>query len=370
MKQLLRDDIHLGKALPYSVYDRHGNLLLRRGFVLSYEEQLLRLLQRGMFIGGETTRARKPAPAPQAVYQLIGAATLRLKVLVNDLVSPVPSADVPERIRGLARELLLAVRRDPDAAIAAVHMDSHNVYLLAHMVHAAVLAALIAPRLSLDEKQNMTLMVACLTYDIGMLEILHLEKQKEPLNDAQRIQLARHPEQAGHALRKAGISDALWLALAQQHHERLDGSGYPHGLGVDHLEPLAGVLTTLDVYLAMVKPRPWREALVPLVALREIHAAGGAALPGNACTALVRELGLYPPGTLVRLQNEEIALVFERGADLHKPVIYSIFERSGIPRMVPRLLDGNDPRHAVMAALGNSEGRAAALIMARLWSGR
>ncbi len=370
MKRLVREDICLGKALPCSVYDQRGNLLLRKGVVVSYEEQLLKLLERGMYAGEAEpgTTEELTLRAEPSVYQRVGAATLRLKALLIDLTSTNPSVDVSERIRVLAQDMQRAVRQDPDAALAAVHMDSHNIYLLAHMVHAAVLSALLAQRLGLTQKETLTLMCGALTYDVGMLKLLYMEKQLGPLSEQQRDELAQHPERSRNILSRAGITDTQWLDLAQDHHERLNSHGYPRGLSGQDIEPLVGILAVIDVYLAMVKPRPWREALIPLAALKEINTLGKDALPAKACAALIKEMGMYPPGSIVRLLNDEIAVVTQRGAEINKPVVYSIYERSGIPRMSPQLRDVLDPAHAVKAALSHTECRSAALILPRLWN--
>lgn len=370
MKRLVREDIRLGVPLPYSVYDPRGALLLRKGFVISYEEQLLRLLERGIYFNEEQDGADRDEAKKPNVFNLIGAASLRLKALLNDIKSPDPSVDVVNRLEALARDLLQATRGDPDMAIAAVHMDFHNLYILAHLVHAAVLCALLAPRLDLDGRETHSLLCAALSFDIGMLDLLHLEKQKHPLDPDQRAALAKHADRSGEILSKAGVSDPRWLETVRQHHERLDGKGYPNGRSGGDIAPLAGVLGVVDVYLAMIKPRAWRQAAVPLAALKETYAMKDTALPGNACNALIKELGMYPPGSIVRLHNNEIAVVGKRGADIQKPLVHSLYEASGIPRMTAVARDTHDSVHAIKCALSHRECRSASLLIARLWSGR
>lgn len=371
MKKLALGDIELGKPLPWSVYDRNGNLLLRKGFVVSYAEQLARLLERGLYSGGGGDREASTEEAGQpASYQRIGAATLRLKALLNDLRSSEPSSDVLDRLRALARELAQAARQDPDAALAAAHQDFHNIYILAHQVHCAVLAALLAPRLNIGEEPLHALMCAALTCDLGMLDLHFLEKQKAPLDAAQLAELRRHPTRAVDILRRAGVKDALWLSIVADHHERPDGQGYPRGRGANETTPLAKVLAVLDAYLAMIKPRPWREARIPLTAMRELYGLKDSAVSGGICDALIKELGMYPPGSIVRLASNEIAVVGKRGPVLQQPEVYSIYERGGIPRMTPLRRDSQDPAYAVTAALSHQECRSAALIIARLWTGR
>lgn len=370
MRILRREDFALGKPLPFPVFDKKGNLLLRKGFVISSADQLDRLLERGLCLREDSGGGRGGDQDQLSVYQRIGSATLRLKPLLNDLRSASPSADVLARLSGLARELRKLAQQDPESALAAVHLDFHNVHLLAHPVHRAVLGAVLSPRLSVGEAQLHALMCAALTCDLGMVELFHLEKQKTRLDADQSDEVSRHVERSLALLRRVGVNDSLWLSTVADHHERLDGKGYPNNRVAADISPLAKLLAVLDSYLAMIKPRPWRPAMIPLAAMKELHGLKGTSLAGNLCDALIKELGLYPPGAIVRLTCQEVAVVTRRGKDIHTPAeTYSVYEPSGIPRMTPVRRDPSDAKYAVQSALSYAECRSASLIIPRIWTG-
>lgn len=376
----------LGRALPYGIYDKDGKLLLRRGFVIESEDQLQRLLNRGIYQDTEadardaakeprrnasniTVRSAELAATP--VYERIGAATLRLKSLITDLRSAQPSVDIRERIETLANDLLAAVREDRDAVLAAVHLDFHNLYILSHQVHNAVLCAMVGERIGLPGAELHSLMCAALTCDLGMTDLSECEKQKGPLTDNQKSEVRGHPVRSVELLKNAKITDPLWLDVVAKHHERADGSGYPTGAQFTQAPLPVATLAVSDVYLALIKPRPWREAKIPLTAIRELFAmkaAGLCAHGGVACDALVKELGMYPPGSIVRLGNDEIAVVSKRGQDMSKPPVYSLYEKNGIPRLTPIPRDTTDPNFVVKAALSYQECRSVSLIISRLWT--
>lgn len=389
IRQLCKQDFALGRPLPYGVYDRDGKLLLRRGFVLEYDDQLERLLNRGIYqdTDADAREAAKEArtqaasnitvrPAVQEnapVYERIGATTLRLKSLITDLRSSEPSVEVGDRIRALAKNLLEAVREDRDAALAAVHLDFHNLYILSHQVHNAVLCALVGELVKLTGEELHSLMCAALTCDLGMTDLPEFEKQKGPLTDNQKTELRGHPARSVELLKRARITDPLWLEAVANHHERADGSGYPSGTTFAQAPLPVAILAVADVYLALIKPRPWREARIPLTALKDLFAmkeSGLCTRGGAACDGLVKELGMYPPGSIVRLNNDEIAVVSKRGADMRKPPVYSLYERNGVPRLSPVARDTSDPNFAVKAALSHAECRSVSLIISRLWTQR
>lgn len=369
MQKLSPADIRIGVPLPFSVFDKEGRLLLRKGVVITYPAQIERLLANGLYMA--SGKAAPPCAVEEKappVFDEIGSLTLRLKTLFTALLGTAPPADIGAKMVAMAREIHAACERDGDAALAAVHLDFHNPYLLAHHVHSAVLCSLLGRRLNLANAELAALMCAALTYDISLVDMPHLEKQMAPLNSEQGNGIRRHPQRSVEILKCAGITNETWLTAISCHHERIDGSGYPQGLGSADLAPGARILGLVDCYTAMIKGRPYRDAKVPLRAISEVLNAKAAQFDATLCDALVKELGMYPPGALVRLANGETGVIKERGVKIHAPQVYSIYDTSGIPLMVPRQRDVQLEQYAIKAPLAYSEYRAVALIMRRLWT--
>lgn len=371
MKQLSRADVRVGEPLPYSVYDKDGRLLLRKGVVISFEAQVERLVTSGLF--AETKPGGQAAPLPikqekTPVFDVIGSLTLRLKTTFTSFFGASPADDAAERVIAMAREIHDACARDADAAIAAIHLDFHNPYLLSHHVHSAVLCSLIGRRLCIPDSELVPVMCAALTYDIGLVDMLHLEKQCEPLNSEQTEIVRRHSQKSVDNLTRAGINNEVWISAVLNHHERLDGSGYPQGLSGSHISRGARMLGMVDSYLAMIKNRLFRTAKVPLVAVREVFNEKDTTFGPDICDALVRELGMYPPGTTVRLANGEIAVIKARGAKITLPHIFSVYDQTGMPLMMPRLRDATLDENVITAPVAHSECRAVESIMRRLWT--
>lgn len=383
MKQLSRADIRVGEPLPFSVYDKDGRLLLRKGVVVAFEQQIERLIDNGLFAetrpeaagetrgpGGAGASARH-VPVNQEktpVFDAIGSLTLRLKTTFTSFFGATPADDAAERVNAMARDIHEACARDADAAIAAIHLDFHNPYLLSHHVHSAVLCSLLGRRLGMPDDELVSAMCAALTYDIGLVDLPHLEKQREPLSNEQTEIVRRHAQKSADVLKRAGVDDETWISAVLNHHERLDGSGYPLGSAGINSTRCAFMLGMIDSYLAMIKNRPFRGAKVPLMAIREIFNEKDVKFGSDICDALVRELGMYPPGAIVRLANGEIAVVKARGAKITQPLIFSVYDACGMPLMSPRQRDGAVDENAIKEPVAHSECRAVELIIRRLWT--
>lgn len=372
MQKLSPADIRIGVPLPFSVYDKDGRLLLRQGVVIAYENQIERLLANGLYMAGNN--AASPPPAyPQAgepppVFDEIGSLTLRLKTTFTAFFGASPCNDGGERVVAMAREIHSACARDGEAALAAVHLDFHNPYLLSHHVHSAVLCSLLGRRLGMTDEELVPLLCAALTYDISLVDMFHLEKQLEPLSPEQGASVRHHPQRSVELLKRAGVADENWLKAIAGHHERIDGSGYPQGLAGDGLSRGTRLLGLVDCYTAMIRGRPYRDAKVPLKAIAEVFNGKSTQFDAVLCDTLIKELGMYPPGALVRLTNGEVAVVKERGAKINAPQVYSVYDTSGMPFMSPRQRDAQLEQYAVKAPVAHSECRAVALIIRRLWT--
>ncbi len=347
---------------------------MRQGVVIAFEQQIDRLIESGLYADMKPEGAHgssRPASVNQEktpVFDEIGSLILRLKTTFTSFFGASPDDDGAERVTAMARKIHDACARDAEAAIASVHLDFHNPYLLSHHIHSGVLCSLIGRRLGMSDDELVPVMCAALTYDIGLVDMLHLEKQREPLDSQQTEIVRRHTQKSVDILKRAGVDEEIWISAILNHHERLDGSGYPQGLSGDHVPRGARMLGMIDSYLAMIKNRPFRAAKVPLVAVREIFNEKDAKFGPDICDVLVRELGMYPPGAIVRLANGEVAVVKGRGAKITQPQVFSVYDSTGMPLMSPRQRDATSDENAIKEPVAHSECRAVELIIRRLWT--
>ncbi|WP_305857510.1 HD-GYP domain-containing protein [Balneatrix alpica] len=229
----------------------------------------------------------------------------------------------------------------PDVLLGAMQADKDMPEILARPLHCAILCELTCRRLKWPLFKRLELVAAALTYDLGFHDLLErLLQQSKPLTEEQWQQVRAHPGK-GHALLvAAGIHDAGWLDAVLQHHERLDGSGYPDGLAGDKISEGARILGLADIYTAMIRPRGYRRQKLALEALRDLFQAEALGMDPKLVKVFIKELGLFPPGSLVRLSNEEVAMVYARSKRGPLPRVAAVMSDKGdyYPTPVERAL--------------------------------
>lgn len=348
MRRLQTDQLQVGVPLPFSVYDEQRNLLLVKGVTLSSDRQIRSLVERGLYVddsgsgGADSGPAGfgvniKPRESTSPVEQLT-----RVRRELNSLLSRPPRevTDFPAHVLGLATRLQNVCQKDADCCLAALLNDREARYAVRHMVHVAIIAQIVAEGAGLDDSTRLSVIAAALTMNIAMLDLqdaLHL-KQRCDLSADQRAAIRAHPEMSRQTLAELGVDDPLWLELVRDHHECLDGSGYPRGISGRAVHPGAQIIGLADGYTARQERRPDRDAKSPGASLREIFLAGGKAVDPLLAALLVKRIGIYPPGLIVELENNEVAVVTRRSDNANTPEVHAILspERTLYTRPVRR----------------------------------
>ena len=355
--------VRVGDPLPWDVRDERGKLLLAHGHVVDDAAQLQALIERGAYVNAEEARAyartiakaaaaKRAESEPQRPVRLFTSWERSLWQLDRLLRGAHEEPGFPARADELARHIVALAERDTDIAIyLTVRQDPKrlSIYGLAHAVHCALVCLLMARRMGWDEGKVLTLMKAALTMNIATLDLQgRLAVQGVPPTPGQAAILAEHPSKGAEMLRAAGVNDEAWLQAVAQHHERPDGSGYPARIG----DPgdLAQALRHVDVFMAKISPRAIRAPLSIQTAARELFAQDRG---GQMAAAIIKELGIYPPGDFVKLKSGEQAVVVRRGASASTPLAASITDRSGMPVVSSIVRDTAKPEFAVVSAISD-----------------
>lgn len=323
-------DLKVGGTLPWPVYDSNQRLLLKKGALISSSRQLDSLLMRGIYrAASETVEVtEKKVEDTASPFERIDQ-IMRKMPGVFDLIET-RAEDTATRIGKIADELIELCAAQPDAMIGVVHLSHEFPYTVCHAVHTAILCAILADRIDCKDERKRSVVCAALTQNVAMRKLQeHLQTQDAPLNDAQRAQIASHPARALKLLRDAGVTDEVWLQAVLQHHERVDGSGYPRGLKGEHICKAAQVLSLADRYGAMISSRTYRDQLAAKDVLKEFFLTKGSYSAEPLTLTFIRELGVYPPGSFVALSNGERGIVIKRGQTGHKPIVSAYLGAKG-----------------------------------------
>ncbi|MDR7378449.1 HD-GYP domain-containing protein (c-di-GMP phosphodiesterase class II) [Rhodoferax ferrireducens] len=336
--RLPQSKVQLGVALPWNVRDENTNLLLSKGHVVENEYQLEALLERGAFVDAEEVKASsrptgadadpsKTVVAVPNLFTLWERTTAELQKLVSNVAQ---STDFSTETDQFARHIVELIDADPDICIYRMVRQENTqafYYGYAHAVHAAALCVLLARRLNWPAEQMMSLVKAALTMNMTILDLQgQMAAQDHPMRDKQRAAIQSHPRQCVELLEKAGVTDAHWLAAVAQHHERSDGTGYP--AGTSDINALASALRLVDIFVSKISPRTIRPALAVPEAIRQLLRDDRA---NPLATALVKELGMYPPGEFVKLASGELGIVVKRTDSVRAPIVATITDTNGKP---------------------------------------
>jgi HD-GYP domain-containing protein (c-di-GMP phosphodiesterase class II) len=382
--------LRLGVPVPVSLRDETGTLLLARGSVVDSQKLLNQLISRGVYVDPkesfqfsramagklddmvrrnaligkiaqvtvgeeETTEFETPeAPqTPEAAWPLLIS---RLHSLLIDT----PGDDFQKRLLAIQAHLVRKLQQAPDAALLVlvqITLTEHQQYSATHAVLSAVLCELAAQHVpELTPEHRLSLRCAALSMNVAMTGLQdQLARQHEPVNARQREVIDAHPADGADLLRAAGVRDERWLHAVEHHHDPAKAglSGAPAAAQITRLVQRA------DVFGARLSMRARRKGLSATAAAQAAYLdETGKADPAGA--AIIKAVGLYPPGSYVSLANGEVAVVLKRGLKATWPKVLSIVGREGLAlgtpsvrdtRMAQFLVKGSVPAHEVKVRL-------------------
>ena len=212
-------------------------------------------------------------------------------------------------LSALAKDIAESIGRNDQLVVQALAGPSGST-LITNLVNVSILATKVGSGLGYYGQELQRLTLAGLLHDIGLFAVPQsIVTKSGRLTHEERTLIEQHPELGYQLVRTLG-PEWEWLALVvRQAHERSHGRGYPNRLSGRDVHEMAQIIGAVDVFDALVTPRPYRRRFFPHEAVRELIVAERSAFPREIMKALVEQLSAYPLGTLVRLTTGEIGSV-------------------------------------------------------------
>jgi hypothetical protein len=268
------------------------------------------------------------------------------------LGSPGTTQQFAHRVVQYDRWMQGLLQRDPDVGLYLLFQLASNSpvgYSASHSLVCAVLCHLVATELRLPFKERNSLVHAALTMNVAMTELQdQLATQTERPTQAQQDAIRAHSIKGAMMLANLGVADDEWLDIVSNHHDESVERDSPETQS--GTVRLTRILKVVDRYAAMISPRASRTGRSAIESARSVMARASAGVD-EIGQALVRAVGLCPPGTYVRLDDDELAVVVRRSVKANQPFVVIIGKANGELHHNPRLHATGDTPPRIRAAL-------------------
>ncbi len=229
-------------------------------------------------------------------------------------------------------DLLGSVTRSPEAHLLLIQMRRFQNDLFTHAVNVCVLS-LVVGTLEGFAKEVYELGLGALLHDIGQVRLpRNLLRKNDSFTDQERRLVEQHPALGAAVLEQEESVPTAARRIVMEHHERLNGTGYPQKLGGENISPLSQIVAITDAYDAMIIGR---NGILrrPIDVLRQLYLdANAGAFSRDLIEKVIRSLGVYPVGSLVELNTGERGIVLAANrSDTLRPTIRLILSRDGLP---------------------------------------
>ncbi|MHA7881007.1 MAG: HD-GYP domain-containing protein [Saccharospirillum sp.] len=314
-------------AIPWQEVDQHNEALLQQV--------------------GEQPHYNRPRVALASERTHADALHKEAKTLVDTLMTDIKlgrSIDVGS-VNDVADGLLESVLRNHNALTCLGRIRHKDSYLMEHSVNLSILMSVYGKYRGMPREILHQLMVGALLHDIGKIQIPDTVLHKPSrLTEAEFEVMKRHALYSKEILEKTPGISPLSIQVAAQHHEKIDGSGYPLGLKGDEISDYGKMTAIVDVYDAITSDRVYHKGMSPTAAMKKLLEWSGHHLERRLVEIFIKCMGIYPVGTLIELESGLMAVVIEIN-EHHQllPTVRVFFHRKLRQPVAMRIIDLAEP---------------------------
>lgn len=313
------DHVKSGMALAEPVYDINGIKLLEKDYVL--DEKLIASLKnsgaRRLWVTDDSNSFLKEL-GPQKIFD---EAVAVLDSIREQIISG-NSFNLND-IKEIALELVEQVILNEMPFAEMVRMKAVENSVMEHMVDVCLLSIMTAKALGMDKLDMRFLAVAALLHDVGKFVITsNIFKKPARLNETEMRQVQKHPQIGFDILNSIEGSNKHILNVALQHHERLDGSGYPYGLKGKQISVHSRIVAIADIYTAIIRERSYRPRMAVYEAGELLWSEAGSKIDKKLTSTFLRSVVGFPVRSTVKLNDGTVGKVVYQNRDFPtRPII-------------------------------------------------
>jgi len=306
-------------------------------------------------------KVAKPLPIPQVslAKEIENAKAMQSEAteLISRCMSDIKMGTALElaEFTDMSGRMIESLSRNYNALACVTQLREKDRYLMEHSFNVSVLMGILAHALGYSGTTLQEMVTGALLHDVGKIriadEVLHKPGKLSP---EEWGEMKMHVTYGEETLKKTPTMTAIILEICAQHHERIDGGGYPRGLSGDQIPIHSRMASVVDVYDAITAERVYHKGMAPTVALKKLMEWSA---EGHLDPQLVRHfinaMGVYPVGSVVELDKQKLAVVLEANPDdPKKPKVIQMYDlkiRRYVNKLAIDLADERCGRHIVKA---------------------
>lgn len=309
--------LHEGMVLAKSLYGKDGSLLLQAGQPLkySYLSRIARNGFQGVYIYDQLSKEIEIKTVIDD--ELRNSAVKVVRDLYVQTMTTGITQNATAQVKKVVGDIVEEIIENKDVMVNMIDLKSYDNYTYYHSVNVGVLSIVVGVAAGMDHTELYQLGLGALLHDIGKVFIdKKIIDKAGPLTPEEFAQVKRHPKIGYEYLLKAYLDLPVTALMGiLQHHERMDGSGYPDGLSADDISPFGRIIAIADVFDAMTSDRPYRPAMMPSEVMEYLMGGAGTLFDPDLIYLFTRKVAAFPLGTCVRLSNGLTGIVVENYED-------------------------------------------------------
>jgi putative nucleotidyltransferase with HDIG domain len=322
--------------LAKAIYNDKGQVLLHEGVELA-DKLIHKLQEMGItyvYIRDwrtEDIQYKDPLSAKMRTMAIQTIESVLKEVGANkDLSGSLVIEKASKRLSGLIRQLIDEIRGNRELLTILSDVYTYDHYIFTHSLNVTLYSLAIGMKLQLLPKELEILGLGAILHDVGKMKVpadILLKPGKLTVKEFESIK--KHPEDGFNILRKVETIPLLVAHCAFQHHERLNGTGYPRGLEGDEIHDFGKIIAIADVFDAVTSNRIYRQAMLPHEGLEILYAGAEKLFDKRIIEVFRQAVAVYPVGVTVELNDGRKGVVCRQNAGLSDRPVIRILEEKG-----------------------------------------
>lgn len=329
MRQVSIHRVQPGDILGITILSQQGRALVNSGAVLS--DSIIRRLKE---IGITLVTIDDDLSKDVILEEIITFKQRREALMVIEesgaAVKAGKEIDV-ERLKGVVDDIVDEIMFQKDILLSLMDIRSYDTQMFAHAVNVCIMSVVLGKALRLNRQNLNILATGALLHDIGTINLPQALLRKREVFTPTELELYQtHAEEGFKILRARRDINLVSAHIAYQHHEVLDGSGYPRALTAKNAHPLAQIVAMVDLYDNLVNDGPGHCRINPNEAVEVVMGGAGKLFPHQLVKAFLDHTAVYPTGCSVELNSGEVGIVINQNRSLPARPVIQVRSKSSV----------------------------------------